>query len=235
MSSREECMDMSCLRLVRTKSIIKSDYGRYKFFIKNRHHCCSYWLARNNNTVTVSNWNKNPDKPAEPVQQHTQTESLTNSQPIDTNDDNAKVQASDGDTMHSTKLLVNQLANNFLKELKFNNINSLVDMSEVPFYYEDKLITRISTLRSSLQEDVPKSSKTFPKVKFIKTQTVREWEQENPFKGNPTEWQVLSRLKISDNGYISVASLEGSDEPNASISIFIDKIGAQFKIVGIFE
>ncbi|MEO6850595.1 MAG: hypothetical protein ABI203_05900 [Mucilaginibacter sp.] len=186
-------------------------------------------------TVTVNNWNKNATNSINSAQHITQPDSSKNTGYLDTNVGNTKIQEPNDDSTHDTKLFAHQLVNNFLKELKLNNINSLVDMSDVPFYYEDKIMLTLSDLRYVLQRDVPESSKTFPKVKSIKSQTVREWEQEHPFKENPTEWNVLRSLKIPDNGYISVASLEKADEENASIDFFINKIGSQFKIIGIFE
>ena len=128
-----------------------------------------------------------------------------------------------------------KLATDWLAALLRNDVDTLVQLSDLPFYFDQEILVREEDLRNRYQQmGAKQKSPSLLKLQSIKVQTIAELKQGGY---DTTKDRLLDSLHLDDDDFAItlMVGLEGLSSHGEGIGLFTRKRENQIKLAGWWD
>lgn len=135
----------------------------------------------------------------------------------------------------STAADAERMTARYVEALKRQDVDSLVEMSSVPFFFDEKVLLSKADIRSAFEkwfhDDADKfKPENIPAIDSLKGQTVAEFRQSAENVGlNPNRDRVLNNVRIESRDFVVTIRAK-----NESARYFIRHEGASLSMAGFW-
>lgn len=117
--------------------------------------------------------------------------------------------------------------------MKGNDVTSLIEMADFPFFFDQEILAGPDDMRRHLQKlsSRPRSSTEELQLKSIKAKTIAEWKREG-FDANRD--RLLKSITYNDNDYLVILTI-GQIGREEGVVLYMRGVGSEIKLAGWWD